>query len=214
MSTEATTVLIVDDHAVVRSGLEMLLGTAPDLTVVASVATGEEAVARSQELRPDLVVMDLSLPGIDGIEATRRVVAGSPTTRVVVLTSFSDRERILAAVDAGALGYLLKDAEPRDLLAGLRAAARGEAPFDPKAATALLADRTVRGAPEPTPLTRREEEVLRLVAEGLGNKQIARKLGISEKTVKTHLTNLFQRIGVSDRTQAALWAHRHGLLES
>jgi DNA-binding NarL/FixJ family response regulator len=154
--------------------------------------------------------MDLSMPGTDGIEATRRIGAELRDTRVVVLTSFSDRERILDALDAGAIGYMLKDAEPEELLRGVRAAARGESPLDPKAASALLgavADR--RAATDE--LTAREREVLALVARGLPNKLIARELEISEKTVKAHLTSVFQRIGVTDRTQAALWATRHGI---
>jgi len=147
------------------------------------------------------------MPGGGGIEATRAIRSADPGVRVVVLTSFSDRERILEAVDAGAVGYLLKDAEPQELTQGIRAAARGEAPFAPKAALALVTDRV--GPQQAPTLTAREREVLSLVAEGLPNKLIARRLAISEKTVKAHLTSIFQRIGVSDRTQAALWAQRH-----
>jgi DNA-binding NarL/FixJ family response regulator len=201
-------VLIADDHAVVRVGLEQLLESAEDITVVAVAADGEQAAGLAAECRPDVVLMDLSMPGLGGIEATRRIRAAEPTVHVVVLTSFSDRERILAALDAGALGYLLKDAEPDELLRGIRAAAKGEAPLAPKAALALI---TERSAAETQTLTAREQEVLALVGKGLPNKLIARRLSISEKTVKAHLTNIFQRIGVSDRTQAALWAHRHDL---
>src|SRR4051794_3340932 len=151
--------------------------------------------------------MDLEMPGLDGIEATRQIRAADATVNVVVLTAFSDRRRILDAIDAGAAGYLLKDAEPDELIRGLQAAARGESPLDPKAAQALVAARADRQAePELTP---REREVLALLADGLPNKLIARRLNISEKTVKAHLTNIFQRIGVSDRTQAALWAQRN-----
>jgi DNA-binding NarL/FixJ family response regulator len=156
-----------------------------------------------------VVLMDLQMPGLDGVEATSRILGSCEGTRVVVLTSFSDRERILDALDAGATGYLLKDAAPDELLRGIRAAAAGQAPLAPKAATELLAERRdVRPATELTP---REREVLVMVAEGLPNKLIARRLEISEKTVKAHLTRVFQRIGVSDRTQAALWAERHRL---
>src|SRR5204863_940937 len=166
----------------------------------------EEAIALAGEYQPDVVLMDLSMPGVDGIEATRRLMAEQPESRVVILTSFSDRERILDALDAGAVGYLLKDAEPDELLRGVRAAARGESPLAPKAAQAVLEARAQsRPAAD---LTARERDVLELVADGLANKQIARRLGIAEKTVKTHLTNVFQRIGVTDRTQAALWARR------
>jgi DNA-binding NarL/FixJ family response regulator len=202
-------VLIVDDHPVVRSGLEQLLGGAADITVAGSAADGAEAVALTHERHPDVVLMDLSMPGTGGIEATRRIRAADPAVHVVVLTSFSDRERILEAVDAGALGYLLKDAEPDELLRGIRAAAQGEAPLAPKAALALITERA--GPPEGQALSPREREVLSLVGKGLPNKLIARRLSISEKTVKAHLTSVFQRIGVSDRTQAALWAQRHEL---
>ncbi len=147
------------------------------------------------------------MPDLDGIEVTKRVLAGAPGTRIVVFTSFSDRERIVQVLDAGALGYLLKDAEPEEIHAAIRAASRDEAPLAPRAAAELLADRAAR--PPTVDLTARERDVLALVIDGMANKQIARRLGISEKTVKGHLTNLFQRIGVADRTQAALWAERN-----
>jgi DNA-binding NarL/FixJ family response regulator len=150
------------------------------------------------------------MPEVDGIQVTSRVASASPDTRVVVFTSFSDREQIVRALDAGAIGYLLKDAEPEAIHDALRAAARGEAPLAPKAAAALLESRSER-AGSTVELTVRERDVLALVIAGDANKQIARKLGISEKTVKGHLTNLFQRIGVQDRTQAALWAERNGI---
>jgi len=200
-------VLIVDDHALVRDGLEKLLNATTDIRVLATAENGVTAVSLAREHRPDVVLMDLSMPGGGGIEATRAIRSADPGVRVVVLTSFSDRERILEAVDAGAVGYLLKDAEPQELTQGIRAAARGEAPFAPKAALALVTDRV--GPQQAPTLTAREREVLSLVAEGLPNKLIARRLAISEKTVKAHLTSIFQRIGVSDRTQAALWAQRH-----
>jgi DNA-binding NarL/FixJ family response regulator len=203
-------VVIAEDHALVRSGLVELLSAAEDIEVVGTAAHGEEAVGAAAELTPDVILMDLSMPVLDGIEATRQIAA-TGRVRVVVLTSFSDRDRILGALDAGAVGYLLKDAEPDDLLRGLRAAARGESPLDPKAASAVLTARAERrhgGAEELSP---RERAVLALVAEGLPNKLIARRLEISEKTVKAHLTRVFQQIGVTDRTQAALWAERQGL---
>jgi DNA-binding NarL/FixJ family response regulator len=150
------------------------------------------------------------MPDLDGVEVSRRLATAVPEARVVVFTSFSDRERIVQALDAGAVGYLLKDAEPEEIHSAILAAARGEAPLAPKAAAALLADRAAR--PAAIELTAREREVLALVVQGMANKQIARRLGISEKTVKGHLTNLFQRIGVTDRTQAALWAERTGAL--
>jgi DNA-binding NarL/FixJ family response regulator len=201
--------VVADDHHVVRSGLEQLIGTFDDVELVGAAADGAEAIERCAETHPDVALLDLEMPVVDGVEATRRIREVSPTTTVVVFTSFSDRERILRALDAGAVGYLLKDAEPDDLHRGLLAAARGEAPIDPKAAAQLLAART--GSDRSAALTDREREVLGLVAGGLANKQIARRLGISEKTVKGHLTQVFQTIGVTDRTQAALWAERHGL---
>jgi DNA-binding NarL/FixJ family response regulator len=202
-------ILLADDHDVVRRGLTALLEGAEGFAVVGAAADGEEAVALAGEHEPDVVLMDLSMPGVDGIEATRRLMAARPESRVVVLTSFSDRERILDALDAGAVGYLLKDAEPDELLRGIEAAARGESPLAPKAAKAVL---TARAETRPVAeLTAREQEVLALLAEGLANKQIARRLGIAEKTVKAHLTSVFQSIGVTDRTQAALWARSRGI---
>ena len=203
------TVMVVDDHAVVRTGLGELLGAAPDMRVVATAENGERAVERYAEAHPDVVLMDLSMPGLDGVEATRRIVASGEAVQVVVLTSFSDRDRIVAALDAGAVGYLLKDAEPDEILRGVRAAAEGGSPLDPRAARTMLAAR--RGPGGETGLTDREREVLALIAEGLPNKLIARRLEITEKTVKSHLTRIFREIGVTDRTQAALWAERHGL---
>jgi len=203
-------VAIADDHRVVRVGLEQLLATFDDVEPAGSAAGGERAVELCLAERPDVLLLDLSMPDLDGIEVTRRLAEGAPQTRIVVFTSFSDRERIVQAIDAGAIGYLLKDAEPDEIHAAIRAAARGEAPLAPKAAAALLAERSAR--PAAVELTAREREVLGLVVAGMANKQIARRLGISEKTVKGHLTNLFQRIGVADRTQAALWAERTGVL--
>ena len=204
-------VLLADDHLVVRTGLSQLLESFADIEVVGVAADGDEAVTLAHEREPDVVLMDLSMPGTDGVEATRRIMSSRPEARVVVFTSFSDREHILEALDAGAIGFLLKVAEPDELRRGIEAAARGESPLAPKAAHALISARTER-KPSST-LTDREREVLILLAQGLANKQIARRLGIAEKTVKAHLTNVFQRIGVADRTQAALWAERNGLLD-
>jgi len=201
--------LVADDHAVVRTGLEHLVATFEDVELVAIAANGQEAVDASGEHRPDVVLMDLEMPLLDGIEATRRIVAADPRVAVVVLTSFSDREQILRALDAGAVGYLLKDAEPAELARAIRAAARGESPLDPRAGRAVLQARAA-GSPLDA-LSERERQVLALVARGLPNKLIARELSISEKTVKTHLTSVFRVIGVTDRTQAALWAERNGL---
>ncbi len=201
-------VVVADDHAVVRRGLEELLNAEPDIEVVATARDGAEAYDLLSTVRPDVFLMDLSMPGVDGIEATRRIIGDAPDSTVVVLTSFVDRTRILEALEAGASGYILKDADPREVAAAIRAAAAGESPLDPKAARVLLDARrgAGRGA---VPLSPREREVLALVSAGLANKQIARRLGIAERTVKAHLTSVFQALGVTDRTQAALWAREH-----
>ncbi|MBA2444354.1 MAG: response regulator transcription factor [Nocardioidaceae bacterium] len=204
-------VVLVDDHAMVRHGLHQLLAAEPGIEVVGAAADGAQAVTVVLETRPDVVLMDLQMPVMDGVTATREILARVMDVQVVVLTSFSDRERIVAAIDAGAVGYLLKDAEPEDLLEGVRAAARGESPLHPKAARELLSARRSRPAAGSADLTPRETEVLSLVRQGLANKQIARRLGISERTVKAHLTSTFQRINVLDRTQAALWAERNDI---
>jgi DNA-binding NarL/FixJ family response regulator len=202
-------VLLADDHGVIRDGLGRLISALEDIELAGVAVDGAEAVERVGELAPDVVLMDLDMPKLDGIQATRRIVAEHPGTAVLVLTSFSDRPRILGALDAGACGYLLKDVSSEEVAEGIRAAARGEAPLDPRAARTVLNARS-----DPDPLggfSPREREVLDLLVEGLPNKLIARRLEITEKTVKAHLTSIFREIGVTDRTQAALWAERHGL---
>ena len=201
-------VLIADDHHVVRAGLEQLLGAVEDMELVGAARNGREALELAAVAAPDVVLMDLSMPELDGTQTTRELLRVNPDLKVVVLTSFSDRERILEALEAGAVGYLLKDAEPEDLIRGIRAAQRGESPLDPKAASTVLSERVHGVALD---LTDREQEVLRLLSAGMPNKVIASRLNITEKTVKAHLTSVYQRIGVTDRTQAALWAQRHGL---
>jgi DNA-binding NarL/FixJ family response regulator len=201
-------VVLVDDHAVIRAGLEQLLSGTEDIAVVGAAEDGARALEVIRRERPDVVLMDLQMPGVDGVAATRMIKAEQLAVDVLVLTSYSDAERIVAALDAGAVGYLLKDADPDDVLQGIRAVSRGESPIHPKAARQLLGARV--GSPQ-AQLTARESEVLKLVRDGLANKQIARRLDISERTVKAHLTSAFARIGVADRTQAALWAQRHGL---
>lgn len=206
------TVVLVDDHAVVRAGLAQLVSGTTDMEVVGTAADGDAALEVVREARPDVVLMDLQMPGTDGVEATRAITAAGLGAQVLVLTSFSDEERIVAALDAGAVGYLLKDAEADDVLDGIRAVSRGESPIHPRAARALLGSRRAGGrdaSGAAASLTPREREVLSLVAAGLANKQIARRLGISDRTVKAHLTSVFARLGVEDRTQAALWAQRH-----
>jgi DNA-binding NarL/FixJ family response regulator len=201
-------VLLCDDHAVVREGLARLLETTEGIEVAGTAADGEEAVAATLALRPDVVMMDLAMPNLYGVAATRRISAEAPDVRVVVLTSFADNTRILDAIDAGARGYLLKDSEAPEVVRAIRAAARGEAPLDPRVARAVLT-RSTTASSAMAGMTAREREVLALLGTGLANKVIARRLGISEATVKAHLTRIFRQIGVSDRTQAAIWAREH-----
>jgi DNA-binding NarL/FixJ family response regulator len=201
-------VLLADDHGVIRDGLGRLIEGLDDVELVAMAADGAEAVERCAAVSPDVVLMDLDMPVMDGIEATRRIRAEQPDTAVLVLTAFSDGPRIMGALEAGACGYLLKDVEAGEVADGIRAAARGESPLDPRAARTVL---DARSAPDPLAgLSQREREVLGLLVEGLPNKLIARRLEISEKTVKSHLTRIFRELDVSDRTQAALWAERQG----
>jgi DNA-binding NarL/FixJ family response regulator len=219
------TLALADDHRVVRLGLEALVRTFDDVELVGSADGGAAAIALCRDKKPDVMLLDLSMPDVDGVMVARTLRDEGVPTRIVIFTSFSDREGIVRALDAGAIGYLLKDAETPELHAAIRAASRGEAPLTPKAAMELLRQREPVGLVNRQPsagggdgrsqvdLTDRERQVLGLLASGLANKQIARRLGISEKTVKGHLTNLFQRIGVSDRTQAALWAERTGALQ-
>ena len=202
-------VLVVDDHGVVRDGLGRVVAAQPDLELVAAAANGAEAVELCRTAHPDVVLMDLEMPVLDGIEASKAILAESPETAVLVLTSFSDHKRITGALEAGAVGYLLKDASAEEVVNGIRAAAAGGSPLDPRAARVLL---QARNAPDPLAgISPREREVLALLLDGRPNKLIARQLGISEKTVKAHLTSVFRAIGVTDRVQAILWAERQGL---
>jgi len=203
VTTERVSVLLVDDHALVRAGLAALLEASGSVRVVGQCADGGEAADAVSRLEPDVVLMDLSMPGMDGIAATRAVLAARAGTPVVILTSFAEQPRVRGAIEAGASGFLLKDSEPEALVAGVLAAARGEAPLDPRVTKALL---PAAGHSESEPLSPREREVLVLVSQGMANKQVARELGIAERTVKVHLNSVFRQIGVSDRTSAALWA--------
>lgn len=205
-------VLIVDDHALIRRGLSDLLGAAEGVEVIGAIDNGAQAADIVADLEPDIVLMDLSMPGLDGIEATRAVLLVRPETKVIMLTSFSENARILAALEVGAIGYLLKDTEPEDIIRALRDAADGGVTLSPKVARALLPSNRLAGKGSAVALSAREREVLSLVAAGLPNKSIARRLTISEKTVKSHLTRVFTVLGVNDRTSAALWAQRHGLI--
>jgi DNA-binding NarL/FixJ family response regulator len=201
--------ILVDDHPVVRHGLRGMLEAEPDLSVVAEAASGPEGVRLAAELRPDIVLMDLRMPGGDGVEATARLLAEVPDVRVLVLTTYESDRDILRAIEAGAGGYLLKDAAPAELAAAVRAAARGETVLAPSVASTLL--RQVR-EPAPPALSSREAQVLRLVARGCTNADIGRELFIAEATVKTHLLRAFAKLDVADRTAAVTSAMRHGLL--
>lgn len=200
-------VLVVDDHAVVQAGLAAVLGTAEDVQCVGTAGDGQSALKLIEDLHPDVVLLDLSMPGGDGIAVTRELRRRGDPARVLVLTSFSDPELVVEVVEAGADGFLLKDNRAETILDGVRTAAAGGAPLDPTVARSLLNE--VRQREQGDYLTDREREVLQLVRNGQPNKLIARRLRISERTVKAHVTHIFQRIGVSDRTQAALWAERH-----
>ncbi len=202
-------VLIVDDHPVVRQGLHSFLQLQDDLEIVGEAADGLEAVEKVDELLPDVVLMDLVMPKVDGIAAIRRITALSPSTRVLVLTSFSDDDKVFSAIKAGALGYLMKDSSPADLAEAIRAVYRGEPSLDPEIAKKVM-DQLSKGEEviAEEDLTTREKEVLRLIARGNSNKEIAASLNISEKTVKNHVTNILQKLHLSDRTQAALYAVR------
>jgi DNA-binding NarL/FixJ family response regulator len=202
-------VAVADDHGVLRDGLAGVIAAQPDMEVVASAANGAEAVAICRSAAPDVVLMDIEMPVMDGIEATRAILADAPGMAVLILTSFSDRQRIMGALDAGAVGYLLKDASAEEVVSGIRTAAGGGSPLDPRAARSLL---DAKSAPDPLAgISRREREVLALLLDGMPNKLIARRLEISEKTVKSHLTSIFRQVGVSDRVQAILWVERMGL---
>src|SRR5919198_6711135 len=211
---EPIRVLIVDDHAVVREGLRSFLELQEGIAVVGEAEDGVVAVAAAEQLRPDVVLMDLVMPNIDGVEAMRQLRERVPAARVIVLTSFLDDDRLLPAIRAGAAGYLLKNAQPQELARAIRTAHAGEALIDPAVAARLLQSiAEPAGAPREA-LTPREREVLALIGRGYANKRIALELGIAEKTVKTHVGHVLAKLGVSDRTQAALHAARAGLTRS
>jgi two-component system, NarL family, response regulator LiaR len=209
-------VLIADDHAVVRQGLRTFLELQDDIEVVADACDGEEAVTAALDGRPDVVLMDLVMPRVDGIEATRRILRERPATRVLALTSFLDDDKVLPAVRAGAAGYLLKDVDPQQLVGAIRTVHGGGALLDPAVTATVMRQLADHAEPEEDAdlgLTGREREVLALIARGLSNKLIARELGIAEKTVKTHVSSILAKLGVTDRTQAALLAVRRGWVE-
>lgn len=209
---ELISVMIADDHPVVRHGLRLLLELQEDIDFVGEAADGAEAVGLAERLLPDVVLMDLVMPELDGIEATRRIRTVSPSTQVIVLTSFAEDEKVFPAIKAGAAGYLLKEAQPQELLDAVRRVHRGEGLMHPSVAAKVMRELAKRPEEE-QPLTARELEVLRLLARGLPNKLIAQQLVISEKTVKTHVSNVLAKLHLSDRTQAALYAVRRKLVE-
>lgn len=211
---ETISVLLVDDHQVVRQGLRDFLELQDDIEVVGEAGSGEEGVQLAREFLPDVVLMDLVMPGIDGVEATRRVKEVSPSTRIIVLTSFADDNKVFPAIKAGAISYLLKDVSPEDLAHAIRAAQRNEAVLHPEVAAKLMQEFSTPRTTE-TPLehlTDREMDVLRLIARGRSNKEIADTLIISEKTVKTHVSNILSKLHLADRTQAAIYALRQRLV--
>jgi NarL family two-component system response regulator LiaR len=205
-------VLIVDDQAIVRKGIRALLAEVEDIAVLGEAANGEEAVAQAERLHPDVILMDLVMPGMDGIEATRRITRDSGA-RVLVLTSFVGDDKVFPAIKAGALGYLIKDSEPDELLQAVRRVHRGEPSLHPTIALKMLQEiqQPPESPPTPDPLSDRELEVLRLVAKGLGNKEIAERLVISEATVRSHVSNILGKLHLANRVQATLYALQEGL---
>lgn len=215
MQTEKISVLLVDDHSMVRMGLRAYFGTQADIEVVGEAGTGEEAVQQVMELTPDVVLMDLLLPQMDGVEATRQIKKISPSTQVIVLTSYHEDEHIFPAIRAGALSYVLKDIDPDDLAETVRRARAGEAVLNPRVAARMVQE--IHGARSQginpfQELTDRELDVLRQVAAGKNNREIAETLVISEKTVKTHITNILSKLHLADRTQAAVFAWQEGIV--
>jgi len=212
--SDKISVMLVDDHAIVRQGLRTYLELQPDIEVVGEAGDGKQAVTMARNLIPDVILMDLVMPNSDGVEATREITSISPSTRVVVLTSFSEDEKVFASIKAGAQGYLMKDVLPQDLVNAIRSVYRGEAQLDPEIARKLMQEFT---NPQPAApkhdLTERELEVLTLIAHGKSNKDISEELVLSEKTVKTHVSNILQKLHLSDRTQAAVYALRQKIVD-
>ncbi len=202
-------VVLCDDHVMVREGLKRVIDGVDGIEVVASASDGAEGIEATVRLRPDVVLMDLAMPGVDGVAATRRIAAEVPETSVVVLTSFAEQTQVLDAIDAGASGYVLKDASVDEVVRAIHTAAAGASPLDPRVARTVVARSA--GADPFAALSDREREVLSLIADGIPSKTIARRLGITEPTVRAHLTRIYRHIGVDDRTQAALWAVEHGM---
>lgn len=204
-------VLLVDDHQVVRRGLRTFLEVQDDIEVVGEAADGEEGVARAEELRPDVILMDVKMPGTDGVEALRRLRGLDNPARVLVVTSFTEQRTVVPALRAGAAGYVFKDVDPDALAGAIRSVHAGHVLLQPEVALALLSQEETGGQGRGGSLTEREREVLALIADGRSNREIARALILSEKTVKTHVSNILMKLDLADRTQAALWAVRHGI---
>ena len=210
----AIRVLIVDDHTIVRKGIRALLAEIEGIEVVGEADNGQEAIAQAETLHPDVILMDLAMPKMDGIEAIRQIKASQPESRILVMTSFAADDKVFPAIKAGALGYLLKESAPEDLVQAIRQIHRGESSLHPTIARKVLQEITHPSdrPPTPNPLTEREAEVLRLVAQGLSNQDIARKLNISDPTVRTHVSNIMGKLHLATRIQAALYALREGLV--
>ncbi len=206
-------VLICDDHAIVRKGIRALLATKPGIEVVGEAGDGKEAVAQAAALHPDVILMDIMMPELDGIEATRQITAQQPDAHILVLTSFAADDKVFPAIKAGALGYLLKGSSPDELVQAIRQVAAGEPSLEPAIARKVLLElhRPPQAPPTTDPLTERELEVLRLIAQGLGNREIADRLVIAERTVCTHVSNILAKLHLASRTQAALFALKEGL---
>jgi NarL family two-component system response regulator LiaR len=214
MTQASIRVLIVDDHTIVRKGIRALLAEIEGIEVVGEADNGQEAIAQADTLHPDVILMDLAMPKMDGIEATRQIKASQPESRILVMTSFAADDKVFPAIKAGALGYLLKESAPEDLVQAIRQIHRGESSLHPTIARKVLQEIThpPDRPPTPNPLTEREAEVLRLVAQGLSNQDIARKLNISDPTVRTHVSNIMSKLHLATRIQAALYALREGLV--
>lgn len=215
-TNEKITVMLVDDHAIVRSGIRAYLEVLPDIQIIAEAESGMQAVKQAEQLAPDVVLMDLKMPEMDGVEATWRVRQVSPRSQIIILTSYHEDSHIFPAIKAGALSYILKTIGPEELANAIRAAARGEATLSPKVASRLIGewrDDRSEGMQDYMQLTEREQEVLGLIAEGLSNAEIADKLVISEKTVKSHVSNILSKLHLADRTQAAVFAWREGIIK-
>ncbi len=214
MAEVSIRVLIADDHAIVRSGITALLAQVPDIEVVGEASDGQEAITQAAILRPDVILMDLVMPNVDGIEAIRQIKARQPDSRILVLTSFAADDKVFPAIKAGALGYLLKESRPADLIEAIRQVHRGESSLHPTIARKVLHEltRPPDRPPTPDPLTEREMDVLRLVAQGLGNQEIAEKLCVGDATVRTHVSNILAKLHLANRIQVALYALREGLV--